>query len=956
MSSKETSYAQIEAGIEADIAVASPDGWEMLPTIPGVAIYGSAPEVSEIVNYLQGKRIRCYFTQISMDNDYYSELLDSDEWWSGTEKFVVDNTLRRPNDLDRRNINIWIGEPVRSGTYHYYDAFDLEISGESSVELILNRIYTYLEVSKALALESVIPRTFRRAAVRYNVPISVKEVEKTSARWSLFPCALAMYRRFPMKGRRFDDWLEPLKARYGALLFENLSVVSNTDKLDIYHDKMASARIANTRFATTAMGARTSLVKYREITETMLAAYKQSLEDAGFIDEADLTGDRVGEPMGGHSPSWIFWDMIYMPDGAFESQRSTPATPEAAARYALEFFADRLGDQQVLPTHMVYASRTSPPNTMHMSNRDGSAGVYFQNLTKKEATAITGNRRLSKSTVIGPCVAEHVEWIDRGLPIEGDYWEELVNKSATGAHYRSDRGMSIEFRTLAQLDPAVSAFMLGRLVLIVSPIVTVGQNPYAQAIQRLLGQQVDMGFDIRNPRHAATSAAYMINASRGAALTGKLDYMEGMDVDLFGENLTRLMRAIELRVQADLLPDECEMYFVESPIPLVLTDGWEESVVEHVPLGGSAVIPLPGPSDQPDFAVVEATVHRRLVPCKEHWLKTNMLLDVAPFVLGNTVIRSPPRQIPIPGILPDWYLSTGGRRHGDANTLNGNCFVSLACLKMGEYIIRHFDKFPRHHEWAMEKFDLPDMSDLIIILEGWLIRGDDLLARLSLSKDLDIHKVAAMLLGITQQIASAAKQEGSGVPGRAKVAASSRQYTDAFPYGFTEAARALLRAYFKEVGGEYFPELSVFGDAMHEIAPIETVLSRLLVLTRSYVGSLPPDLEQFVHLIQDNMPNMGIFTDDENLTSGDKLRIAARRYARKQERKGIIDPDEAEELEEEYINAQIYPKMKVRAMDLKMKPENRLPARMEARDAFDKLVLAVRDGLDYQNAYRLFFD
>jgi len=923
--------------------------WERVHTLPPVGLYGAPASIELIIRKLQSVRLQAYTlppSQRGVEKSKYVEmLLERDKTWA-SPSFIEMGMAN-----DDRVIKVLISSE-RDYVLPDDIIWDYQFSEDEVLSSPLS-LYDMLDEQGTYDVGQVVNRIITRATSKFSVSIDEKEIAKARERWSLFPCALAMLRRFPNYGKKFEQWMNPLLERFGGLRFEGISYVYASANHDIYATKVGGVMTINPDFSVTAVGERTSLISYSELFAKKLAEDKEYMRANGMSAEASVLGDGVGNPMGGNSPFWVFWDMVYMPAGTFENQRTSPAIPSAAVDYGLKFFSDRLHSLQVEPSHMAYASGGSAYDTIHMSNRAGSAGVFFQNLRKGIANELTKDRKVNKSTVITPTVARHVEWIDLGLPIEGPYWDQLVKDCVSGAHRRSDRAISIAFRVLAKLDPMVAAIMVGRLVIIVSPFITTGQNIVAQPLQRFWGQEYDMGFDVRPPPYTKAKATGMVNKSFQNALIGIHDYLMGLDVTLLGENLNLVHRAGQLRVEVELLPEESDMLFVESDTPLLLSDGWSDQIKESLHPGSSGLYVLPGPTDDPRFDVQECVVHRRVVNMKEYYLKVNMLLDVTAFQMGKYVIQPQPRAVPVPGILPDWYLGAGGRKHGDANTLNGNCIVTLFCLKMGEFIINNIEEFPEFKEYLGSDNPIFAHPGFRVNVADWLIRGDDTLVRIVTSHGTDIHEVSATLLSTTQQLANASKQEGSGRPGLAAAGVSSRFYTNQRPGGFTLDDRFATRSFFKEQGGEFFPELS--DDPVEIVAPIETVMSRMLVMREGVLGDQLPNAQESIDIVQDNAPNMMIFEGMDKYSETEYLSTAARRYALRQNRRGYITEDQIPIVETEWLESQMYPRLKARARSLEYEPEYRMPALMDPREGFDLLVQAVKDGKSFEAAYQMVF-
>jgi len=828
--------------------------------------------------------------------------------------------------------------------------FTLDVGGtpQEAVDALQN-IWT-----EANRIEAWVPLSFERAQSKHPLTVPQDEVDAVAARWLLFPAAIGMNRRFPLESAKFRDWLTPLLERYNALRIEQVSVVKIDPTQYEYASKVGGIMRANPSFNVTAIGERTSLVGYSDKAEELLKEQKLALISQDLEVEASLLGDKLGKPMGGNSPSWLFWDICYMPDKTFALQRKAPLYPVEAIRHANERTSVGLGTHPLYPVHGVVTSPGSGTDFLRLSNRAGSGGMPFLNMKRREVHQLTKGRNARKGTVIRPTINLFIGWLDLGFPIEGPFWDELRSMTKTAVHRRGDRGMSIEFRTLAALEPSIMAWMLGRLVLISPPIVTTGQSLVTQPLQVRIGSgQTSTGYDVRTPRFTRGKARSMITASYSASLRGEFDYVEGLDVTLFGENLSMLQRAIELATVADLLPESADLIFVASDTPLVLQNDWIHGVKQELAPGESATMLLPGPSDQPDFSEQECTVYRRVVDLKDLYLKVNYLLDNSTFQFGEFAIDAESTPVPIPGILPSWYKGSGGRRHGDANTLIGNSIVTEKCLYIAEYIVNNWRALPEFHDLVSPEHPFNDPDWIGLDVADLLIRGDDTLARIKVVGGFDIHEVAAGLLTVTGQMASAAKQEGSGIPGQTAAGVSSRLYTNKLPEGFTASERFLLRSIFTEHGGEYFPELS--DEPVALIAPVETVMSRMMVMLDGVLGNALPGNQVMLDLVQDNAPNMLIFKADEEIGEMELRTLSARRYALRQLRRGFVTEAQLPEIEKEWLDSNVYPKLKARASVLNHQPHDRMPGKQDPRLGFDELVELVQDGVDYDVAYNRLF-
>jgi len=803
----------------------------------------------------------------------------------------------------------------------------------------------------------------RRAVVKHNMISAFveKDIAKTTARWSEFPTACMMLRRFPPQTHDFREWIDPLLERYGPLLFEGHVQVHFNHAFDVYAGKAGGISKIRAQYGTTAVGKRTALIPYMDNMNEIIEEIKKELAIQGLQDVADMLGTVGASPPGGNNPFWLFFDQIYMAEKTFSVQKVVPDPPRSPIDYAIEQVSESMPDQ-IPVAHCIWASENSGPMYLHMSNRAGSAGLPTLNMTSEEREPfMKGRKRATKSTVIRPTVRLLHYWASTGFSLDPDILRLVI--FGTAVAQRADRAIPIWRRVLSQLEPSVGAFMEGRIVLIVSALAVTGQSLIAQPLQRSMSISQQPRYDVRNTRYTQAIAHGMVTGSYGASLRGQADYVCGVDVSLFGEMLRTWMRAGALHVVDRRLPDSHDMLFVASDTPLVLTEAHEQMLKDTIPPGGEGYVKLPGPSDQPAFAVQECWVGRLTVDVHDLWWKVNSLVDVSDFQFGGYTIRAPSRRADMPGIAPDWFRSTGGRRHGDANTLLENCIVSDLTWHAGTFMINNGGAaaFPDQYVSIPEGHPLRD-PDLRITIIDKLIRGDDGLFRISLEKPdgtpylgLDVAAICAGVMTITGQLASADKQELSGIPGVTLAGVSSRLYSNSHPRGFTDAARFAERSYWMEGVGEYYPEIP--NDLAEIIAPTEAIISRMQNMRPGLRGNALPLADELLNLVQDNSSEMLKFVAGENAKYDeyDQLHAAATRDALRKLRQGLITVEQIEEHVEQWITSDVYHYLSTRRTLLDGVPERRFPSTVDTQDAFKLMVQAVEEGFPYELAYQHYF-
>jgi len=932
-----------------------------VPTMRPLGLYGPVESVKLVMAMLQGRYVHAWdpgllVGQAATDviSEAISDYLENDEPWSRYQviaMYGVEDPRVIPVDVSSQLLNRKVHDASRLDVRS--DRSDLAHVPAYAVPALFTGPDELKEIwSKHNTLEYIVRDAHKRASLKFGIVLDDSEVGKTADRWTLFPAALRLYARFPPKSFKLDEWLHALLDRYDTIIVEGVSFLQReSEGMEIYAGKTLGLMQARAKPGFTAMGKRTSHAAYDAEVKIRLEDAKKDLRERGLVLEADLIGDSMGGLMGGSSPSWIVWDMLYMPAGTFKLQRQTPVYPQDAVDYAVQRWFSKMGHKQLDVRHLAAVTAGSASNGIRIPVQ-GSAGFPFLNMERKDVMKLTSERKARKGTVIRPVMRILKQWIDAGLPVEGPFWDMLLDQCRTGAHTRSDRQVSLKRRVLAELDPFVAMLLEGRLVLIASSIVTTGQSTVTQDLQIKAAQTSEMGYDVGSNRVTRSTAQAMVRRSESEVQLGTITHVVGADVTLFGENLSRLQRALELHVVTQMLPDDFDLLILESDTPLVLREGWEKELFEMCPPGGEIIASLPGPADDAQFAQQDVVVSRRRVNMQEFYLKVNLLLEHAPMQFGAFTIRGTAAPVELPGLLPEWFTVVGGRRHGDANTLLGNCIVTDLCLDIGSYIVNHWADYPEFHHLvaADHPFHIPGFN---VEVRGRLIRGDDSLMELVLSHDVDVNAVMAGLLNVTGQMASASKQEASGIPGRSAAGVSSRLYTNAFSEGFTDPARYAQRSYTTENAAEYFPELA--DDIAKIISPVETIISRSLVMMPGLLGDALPTAEEFIHLVQDNSPDMLLFDGTEKYTEAQLLRAAARRHALRQLRRGSITEKQVPEVEEEFLAAQVMPKLKLRAEQLGFQPERRLPNFIETGDAFDEIVEAIRGGMDWDAAYRHWF-
>jgi hypothetical protein len=632
------------------------------------------------------------------------------------------------------------------------------------------------------ALLNSIWKRIRPDLVKRGIVTVPEELPSDLKKWAVLPDWVDLMIKHPFKGRNVFKWLDTWVPKGGHSFRNGAMKLTRRPDRKTARVKQEGQGLNDPRPAFTFHGDRIDFMALKDA----LVKDQRRLVSEGLYPDADVqkldleSMDKWRSVMGGRCGSYVFAESSILFTGMTPHQETGAPIPWdifwESWRDTLSHEFPSAVDSSPLRIKHAFVGVGQGPG-IRVQNKDGAAGYPYSNMdTGQIQRALRRPKfkgRPTKGKVFQHALFHAVRWIEEGMPMSGPIFD-TVAQPATLA-FRGDRAVDLDIRALGVRGPnsqfhesadTVASLNPGRSVIIVPTVQVLMQSLWAQPLGDHIAAEASPGFDWVDPWHSSDRLDQLRRLDLDQA-GGSPRASVGVDASGWDRDVTPQMHAGEAAWYCSMFPREANLLYVDSVLPIQVTDTWVASYLDSLQVGEEASDTVTAIVDDGSEKLVDVNIRKISFDFHEFICKVTTLVNDAPIAWGDYQVDAPGVEYSLAGAGPEFkglsIVSNGGRRSGDGATGIGNSWSNLV-------VTRSWCKMSQMSQFTRLLSRRAQLQGEIapnnVRYVDSLSRGDDLVLVIELDKGgTPSAHAAGGLCGIGLR-ANAKKQEASDIPGK----------------------------------------------------------------------------------------------------------------------------------------------------------------------------------------------